>query len=439
MDFIDTALSALPAFSNTISALANNLANLSTTGSEASDTNFHEVMDAVTVNDTRQQSDPTQGSEGPAYVTTAAVSPSAAGTAGTGTFGGPGATAAQMAILQAGPSGSSYGTYIETLNEVDAEQEPGYNQAEFNSYWAAFTSGQLVSQGGSVETPAFIAYAGSDPEVVNAELEAAGLPPAFTNLPDATTSTSSGSATGTAEAQPASTPAPTTPTDPVGALQTTGSNVYSDAAGVNESNYPDGSKYTDARGTFVHQVIATPFGNTSWWTLVAPTPAQQSDPKQAGSEVSSYVTSAAVPSSSAAVPSSSAATPSSSGAAGVSASAASAPGSGTLGGPGATAAQLAILQAGPSGSSYGTYIETLNEVDAEQEPGYNQAEFNSYWAAFTSGQLVSQGGSVETPAFIAYAGSDPEVVNAELQAAGLPPAFTNLPGTTTSSGSAVSS
>jgi hypothetical protein len=194
MGSIDTALSVLPAFSSAISALANNLANLSTTGSETSETNFHEVMDAVKVNDTQQESDPTQsGSEAPAYVTTASVSPSVAGTPGSGTFGGPGATAAQMAILQAGPSGSSYGTYIETLNEVDAEQEPGYNQTEFNSYWAAFTSGQLVSQGGSVETPAFIAYAGSDPAVVNAELQAAGLPPAFTNLPDTTTSTSSGS------------------------------------------------------------------------------------------------------------------------------------------------------------------------------------------------------------------------------------------------------
>ena len=79
-----------------------------------------------------------------------------------------------MAILQAGPGGSSYGTYIETQDQVTAEQEPGYNQAEFNTYWSAFTSGQLKSQGGSVQTPAFIAYEGSDPEVVNAELEAAG-------------------------------------------------------------------------------------------------------------------------------------------------------------------------------------------------------------------------------------------------------------------------
>jgi hypothetical protein len=448
MGSIDTALSVLPAFSSAISALANNFTNPSRTGSETSDTNFHDVMGAVTVNDTQPQSDPTQsGSEGSAYVTTASVSPTVAGTPGSGAFGGPGATAAQIATLQAGPNGSSYGTYIETLNEVDAEQEPGYNQAQFNSYWAALSDGQLASQGGSVLTPAFIAYAGSNPEVVNEELEAAGLSPAFTNLPGATTSTSSASSTSTAEAQPANTPAPTTPTDPVGAQQTPGSNLYSNADGVNESNYPNGAEYTDARGTFVHQVDATPFGNTSWWTLAAPTSAQPSDAVQARSEASGPVTSAAVsspavaaPSPSTAVSSASAAAPSPSAAAAVTPSAAGTQGSGIFGGPGATAAQMAILQAGPNGSSYSSYIETLNEVDAEQEPGYNQAEFNSYWAALTSGQLVSQGGSVETPAFIAYAGSDPEVINEELQAAGLAPAFTNLPGTTTStsSGSVIS-
>ncbi len=370
MGSINTALSALPVFSSAISALANNPANLSTPSSGVSDAHFHEVMGAVT--DTQQQSDPTQpsasiedsdptqvGSQG-GYVTTAAVTASAAGTPGSGTYGGPGATAAQLAILQAGPSGSNYGTYVETLAEVNAEQEPGYNQAEFNTYWAALSTGQLVSQGGSVKTPAFIAYAGSDPEVVNAELEAAGLPPAFTNLPGATTtaptstSTSGGSSTDTAD-----TPAPQT-------------------APAQQS-----------------------------------APIENSDPTQVGSQ-GGYVTTAAV-----------------------TASAAGTPGSGTFGGPGATAAQLAILKAGPSGSGYGTYIETLNEVNAEQEPGFNQAEFNSYWAALSSGQLVSQGGSVKTPAFIAYAGSDPEVVNAELEAAGLSPAFTNLPDTTTSSGTVV--
>jgi hypothetical protein len=331
-------------------------------------------MGAVT--DTQQQSDPAQqsasiensdptqvGSQG-GYVTTAAVTASAAGTPGSGTFGGPGATAAQLAILQAGPSGSNYGTYVETLAEVNAEQEPGYNQAEFNTYWAALSTGQLVSQGGSVKTPAFIAYAGSDPEVVNAELEAAGLPPAFTNLPGATTitttttsastSTSSGSSTDTASATAPQT-APAQPSAPI----------------------------------------------------------ENSNPTQVGSQ-GGYVTTAAV-----------------------TASAAGTSGSGTFGGPGATAAQLAILKAGPSGSGYSTYIETLNEVNAEQEPGFNQAEFNSYWAALSSDQLVSQGGSVKTPAFIAYAGSDPEVVNAELEAAGLSPAFTNLPDTTTSSGTVV--
>ena len=135
-----------------------------------------------------QQNDPTQvGSQSSGYVTTASVTPSAASTQGNGAFGGPGATATQLAILQAGPGGSSYSTYIETQNEVAAEQEPGYNQTEFNTYWAALTSGQLVSEGGSVKTPAFVAYEGSNPEVVNAELEAAGLQPAFTNLTDTTT------------------------------------------------------------------------------------------------------------------------------------------------------------------------------------------------------------------------------------------------------------
>ena len=173
---IDTALSAQPIYSSATKAFANNAEN--------PDTDFRDVMGAA--------ADPTQvGSHGSGYVTTTAVTSSAAGTPGTGTFGGPGATAAQLAILQAGPGGSGYGTYIETLDEVNAEQEPGYNQAEFNSYWSASTSGQLTSQGGTVQTPAFIAYEGSNPQVVNAELEAAGLPPAFTNLTDTTASNGS--------------------------------------------------------------------------------------------------------------------------------------------------------------------------------------------------------------------------------------------------------
>jgi hypothetical protein len=352
---IDTSVSAPPVYSNAIGSPAPNPASLGTTGSETSDTNFQDVMSAVTGNNT-PPSDPTQvGSQSSAYVTTTVVTPSASGTAGSGAFGGPGATAAQMAILQAGPGGSSYSTYIETQNEVAAEQEPGYNQAEFNTYWSALTSGQLTSEGGSVETPAFIAYEGSNPEVVNAELEAAGLPAAFTNAPGTTTttSTSGGSSTNTAE---------------TAAVQ---------------------SSATQQSG-----------------------PTQASDPTQVGSQTSGYVTTASI-------------TP----------SAAGTPGNGAFGGPGATASQMAILQAGPGGSSY---IETQNQVAAEQEPGYNQAEFNSYWAALTSGQLQSEGGSVKTPAFIAYEGSNPEVVNAELEAAGLQPAFTNLTDTMTSSGTVIS-
>jgi hypothetical protein len=357
MGSFDAALSALPAFSSALNAVGNALANTRTTGLETSDMNFQDVMGAV-AEAPAQQSDPTQvGSDGSGYVTTAAVSSSAPSTAGTGNFGGPGATVAQLAILQAGPSASSYDTYVETQNEVAAEQEPGYTQPEFNNYWTALTSGQLASQGGSAQTPAFVAYEGSNPTVVNAELEAAGLAPAFTDLPAATTSTSSESSTSASLSSASLSSAP--------------------------SSASSGS--TSPNATFA-------------------------------GEGSGYVTTAAV-----------------------SPSAASTAGSGNFGGPGATAAQLAILQAGPSASSYDTYVETQNEVAAEQEPGYNQSGFNSYWSALTSGQLASQGGSVQTPAFVAYEGSNPQVVNAELAAAGLAPAFTNLPGATTptSSGSSI--
>jgi hypothetical protein len=206
MRSFDATLSALPPFSSAMNVAGNSLANIRTTGAETSDVNFQDVMGTVTTNNTQiagsglsnlvetpaEQSDPTQvGSDGSSYVTTSAVSTSAASTPGSGTFGGPGTTAAQLAILQAGPSGSSYNTYVETEDEAAAEQEPGYNQSAFNSYWTSLTSGQLSSQGGSVQTPAFIAYEGSNPEVVNTELEAAGLPPAFTNLPSTTTPTAS--------------------------------------------------------------------------------------------------------------------------------------------------------------------------------------------------------------------------------------------------------
>jgi hypothetical protein len=63
-------------------------------------------------------------------------------------------------------------------------------------------------------------------------------------------------------------PAPPAPTDPVGA-QMTGTPDYYDAPGANETPYPNGAEYTDSRGTFIHNVVATPFGTVSYWALIA--------------------------------------------------------------------------------------------------------------------------------------------------------------------------
>jgi len=105
---------------------------------------------------------------------------------------GPGATAAQAAILKnavatggnLSPS-DAVGSYNYTLNQVGAESEPGFNQAEFDQYWSSLTTG---GPGGgfqasdNVAIPAFVAFAGSDPQVVNTEYEAMGLPPPFPGL-----------------------------------------------------------------------------------------------------------------------------------------------------------------------------------------------------------------------------------------------------------------
>lgn len=66
-------------------------------------------------------------------------------------------------------------------------------------------------------------------------------------------------------------PAPSAPTDPVGLAIAPGSIYYLNAPGVDQSNWPNGSEYSDSRGSFVHIVVATPFGNESQWMLVAAT------------------------------------------------------------------------------------------------------------------------------------------------------------------------
>jgi len=124
------------------------------------------------------------------------ISSQATGARGKGLFGGPGATAAQIQTLQQGfANPSSYasgaiGSYNYTLNEIGAESEPGFNQQEFDQYYSSLTNNGVYQEPSSV--PAFIAYAGSDPTVVNEELEAQGLPPAFPGLetPSSTQTTS---------------------------------------------------------------------------------------------------------------------------------------------------------------------------------------------------------------------------------------------------------
>ena len=63
---------------------------------------------------------------------------------------------------------------------------------------------------------------------------------------------------------PAPVPPPAAITDPVGA-QSVG-NLYLSVAG---ETYPDGAKFTDARGTFSKHVVVTPFGRTNYWEKVA--------------------------------------------------------------------------------------------------------------------------------------------------------------------------
>lgn len=68
-------------------------------------------------------------------------------------------------------------------------------------------------------------------------------------------------------------PAPTPIADPVGPL------LYTDSAGVGHyanvygekpTDYPNGTQFTDARGTFTHVVTPTPFFMESEWQLPAP-------------------------------------------------------------------------------------------------------------------------------------------------------------------------
>ena len=59
-------------------------------------------------------------------------------------------------------------------------------------------------------------------------------------------------------------PAPAENTDPVGPLSV--GNLYlSTIAGL---AYPDGSTYTEARGTFLKHVVITPFGRTNYWEKI---------------------------------------------------------------------------------------------------------------------------------------------------------------------------
>lgn len=62
--------------------------------------------------------------------------------------------------------------------------------------------------------------------------------------------------------QPTSAPASTALVGP----QSIG-NLYLSVVG---DTSPDGTKFTDSRGTFLKHVIATPFGRNAYWELVAP-------------------------------------------------------------------------------------------------------------------------------------------------------------------------
>ena len=63
---------------------------------------------------------------------------------------------------------------------------------------------------------------------------------------------------------PAVIPSPTAANEPVG-QQSLGVLYYS----VPGENFPDGAKFTDARGTFMKHVVITPFGRMNYWEKVA--------------------------------------------------------------------------------------------------------------------------------------------------------------------------
>ena len=114
-------------------------------------------------------------------------------TAGKGLYGGPGTTPAQAAILQAGflsnPISDAPGSYSYTLNQAAAEQEPGFNQNEFDATWSVLTNGgtgynvQAADQlaANPYLDPA-VAFEGSNPAAINAEYEAMGKPDPFPSL-----------------------------------------------------------------------------------------------------------------------------------------------------------------------------------------------------------------------------------------------------------------
>jgi hypothetical protein len=63
---------------------------------------------------------------------------------------------------------------------------------------------------------------------------------------------------------PTPAPSPAATTDPVGP-QSLGA-LYNSVPG---ENFPDGAKFTDARGTFLKHVAITPFGRMCYWEKIA--------------------------------------------------------------------------------------------------------------------------------------------------------------------------
>ena len=59
-------------------------------------------------------------------------------------------------------------------------------------------------------------------------------------------------------------PSPSATNEPVG-LQSLGTIYYS----VPGETFPDGAKFTDARGAFLKHVVITPFGRSSYWEKIA--------------------------------------------------------------------------------------------------------------------------------------------------------------------------